>query len=120
MTECPVIIRLKSFPAQFASLLIPLLFMAGPGQFQHEQTALLYLGVEVSGLEGSETKCEGGSYSKDLSHSSLSSCYCGVIDQGLCCLCCVKPISDCCNGNACLSWWREEGGGLQLEPLISA
>ena len=61
VTECPVIIRLKSFPAQFGSLLI-CSFMASPGQSQHDHTALLYLRGEVSVLEGSKTKCQGGSY----------------------------------------------------------
>ena len=59
MTECPVIMRLKSFPAQFGSLLI-CSFMVGPGQSQHEQAALLYLGLEVSEGEGIKTKCEEG------------------------------------------------------------
>ena len=59
MTECPVIMRLKSFPTQFGSLLI-CSFMLSPGQSQHDQTALLYLGLEVSVFEGSKTKCQGG------------------------------------------------------------
>ena len=41
--------RLKSFPAQFGSLLI-CSFMVSPGQSQHEHTALLYLTGEVSVL----------------------------------------------------------------------
>ena len=71
MTECPVIMRLKSFPAQFGSLLI-CSFMVGPGQSQHEQAALLYLGLEVSEGEGIKTKCEEGREGgREVCHASL-------------------------------------------------
>ena len=133
MTECPVIMRLKSFPAQFGSLLI-CSFMVGPGQSQHEQAALLYLGLEVSEGEGIKTKCEEGREggrsvtppsNKYLSHCPLLPSPAGSVESltshqtGW--LGCVKPISNCCNAMVMLvcrgGGWR---GGLQLDPLISA
>ena len=71
MTECPVIMRLKSFPVQFGSLLI-CSFMVGPGQSQHEQAALLYLRLEVSEGEGIKTKCEEGREVCHASHQQIS------------------------------------------------
>ena len=98
--------------------------MLSPGQSQHDHTALIYLGLKVLLFEGSKTKCEGGRdvtpptntvSSVTVAVCSLSKCpillvvkvytmVCGVIDQALCCPCCVKPISNCCNGSGCL-WW---------------
>ena len=82
MTECPVIMRLKSFPAQFGSLLI-CSFMVGPGQSQHEQAALLYLGLEVSEGEGIKTKCEEGREEGGLSRLPPTNIYHTVLSSPL-------------------------------------